>query len=43
MKFAAEIDPVTVTYITSFIKLCLGIQKIMWGKHQHQTEGKVIS
>jgi hypothetical protein len=46
MKYAIEIGPGAMIYIRSFIKIGLGIQKVIWGDSDTQTNrqhGNLIS
>jgi hypothetical protein len=42
MKYAVQMGSGPMTYITSFIKIGSGIQKLIWGIHRH-TDNMVIS
>jgi hypothetical protein len=42
MKYAVEMGSGAMIYISVFIKIVLGIQKLLWGIHRH-TDSMVIS
>jgi hypothetical protein len=41
MKYAAEMDPVAMIYITSFIKIGSGIQKLLKGDTKTRWRAKM--
>jgi hypothetical protein len=35
MKYAVKMDSGAIMYIPGFIKICSGIQKLIWGTQRH--------
>jgi hypothetical protein len=41
MKYAIEMDSVSMIYVPSFIKICSGNQKVIGGIHRHRDKMEI--